>query len=55
MGAAPMSAGGAGEVLWEAANAGNTAEVTRLVESGAPVNWAGKGVRIVVAGLAVGM
>ena len=50
-----MSAGGAGEVLWEAANAGNTAEVTRLVESGAPVNWAGKGVRIVVAGLAVGM
>ncbi|KAA0146249.1 hypothetical protein FNF29_08164 [Cafeteria roenbergensis] len=32
-----------GRALWDAAAAGNTGEVTRLLEAGVPVNWAGGG------------
>ncbi|KAA0162199.1 hypothetical protein FNF28_04804 [Cafeteria roenbergensis] len=39
--AAAMSAADMGKELWEAAGAGNTGEVARLLEAGAPVNWAG--------------
>ncbi len=39
--AAAMSDADMGKALFEAAAAGNTGEVTRLLEAGAPVNWAG--------------
>ena len=40
MAAAAMSDADAGKALWKAAAAGKTGEVTRLLEAGAPVNWA---------------
>ena len=40
MAAAAMSNAAMGKALWDAAEAGNTGEVTRLLEAGAPVNWA---------------
>ena len=40
MAAAAMSDDDMGKALWDAADAGNTGEVTRLLEAGAPVNWA---------------
>ena len=38
--AAAMIDADMGKALWDAAGAGNTGEVTRLLEAGAPVNWA---------------
>ncbi|KAA0147684.1 hypothetical protein FNF29_07236 [Cafeteria roenbergensis] len=40
MAAAALSRGDMGRALWDAAGAGNTGEVTRLLGEGAPVNWA---------------
>ena len=40
MAAAAMSDAAMGKALWDAAGAGNTGEVARLLEAGAPVNWA---------------
>ena len=40
MAAAAMSDDDMGKALWDAADAGNTSEVTRLLEAGAPANWA---------------
>ena len=39
MAAAAMSDDAMGKALWDAAEAGNTGEVSRLLEAGAPVNW----------------
>ena len=39
MAAAAMSDDAMGKALWDAAEAGNTGEVTRLLKAGAPVNW----------------
>ncbi len=39
--AAAMSAADMGKELWEAAGAGNTGEVARLLDAGVPVNWTG--------------
>ena len=39
MAAAAMSDADMGKALWDAAEAGKTGEVTRLLEAGAPVNW----------------
>ena len=41
MAAAAMGDADMGKALWDAAGAGNTGEVARLLEAGAPVNWAG--------------
>ena len=38
--AAAMSVADMGQALWGAAEAGDTGEVTRLLEAGAPLNWA---------------
>ncbi len=40
MAAAAMSDEDMAQALWEAAAAGNTGEVARLLEAGAPLNWA---------------
>ena len=37
--AAAMIDADMGKALWDAAGAGNTGEVARLLEAGAPVNW----------------
>ncbi|KAA0163168.1 hypothetical protein FNF28_04395 [Cafeteria roenbergensis] len=42
MAAAAMSDAEMGQALWDAAGAGKTGEVTRLLEAGAPVNWANR-------------
>ena len=39
MAAAAMSNADMGKALWDAVEAGNTGEVTRLLVAGAPVNW----------------
>ena len=40
MGAVPLRSPAMGRAVWEAADAGNAAEVARLVDGGAPVDWA---------------
>ncbi len=40
MAAAAMIDDDMGKALWDAAEAGNTGEVARLLEAGAPANWA---------------
>ena len=54
MAAAAMSDDAMGKALWDAAEAGNTGEVTRLLKAGAPVNWA-YGVSMGVRGSGAGV
>ena len=56
--AAAMSDADMGKALWDAAGAGNMGEVARLLEAGAPVNWADRvstGAFTAVAGVEGGL